>query len=83
LIAFLYCAFVAYLNGLEVNTTLAEEARTKLLSESGAGPLTDGAAAEQEELKAKTSPMELTQEEETALETLEAKEFVQYVLGLL
>ncbi|GJJ68235.1 beta-catenin-like protein 1 [Entomortierella parvispora] len=76
----------AYLNGLEVNTALAEEARTKLLSESGAGPLTDGAAAEQDEegeIKAKISPVELTQEEETALEALEAKEFVQYVLGLL
>ncbi|KAG0042038.1 hypothetical protein BGZ83_000984 [Gryganskiella cystojenkinii] len=63
----------AYLSGLEVDTTLAEEARTKLLSES----------VKEEEGEIETSAVELTQEEESALEALEAKEFVQYVLGLL
>ncbi|KAI8604008.1 DUF1716-domain-containing protein [Dissophora ornata] len=74
----------AYVDGLEVDTALAEEARTKLLSQAGSRPLNDvmlkGKDTEMSPDKPET---ELTQEEETALEALEAKEFVQYVLELL
>ncbi|KAG0259453.1 hypothetical protein BG011_002617 [Mortierella polycephala] len=82
----------AYLDGLEVDTGLAEMARTKLLSQAGSGPLDEattsaaaGAAANEEDGEISTAKpaMDLTQEEDAALEALEAKEFVQYMLGLL
>ncbi|KAF9907877.1 hypothetical protein BX616_000306 [Lobosporangium transversale] len=79
----------AYLDGLEVNTALAEGARTKLLSQSGSGPLNESnnneasSEVEEGEVTAISTDTELTQEEELALEALEAKEFVQYVLNLL
>ncbi|KAI1321301.1 hypothetical protein EDD11_006638 [Mortierella claussenii] len=79
----------AYMDGLEVDTAMAEEARTKLLLQSGAGPLneTDSPAVETEEGEvvsaAAAIETELSTAEEAALEALEAKEFVQYVLELL
>ncbi|KAF9954086.1 hypothetical protein BGZ72_004917 [Mortierella alpina] len=83
----------AYLEGLEVDTALAEEARTKLLSETGSGPLNEATTTaiahnasveeEGEIAPVQSATAELSQEEETALEALEAKEFVQYMLGLL
>ncbi|KAG0322727.1 hypothetical protein BGZ99_003165 [Dissophora globulifera] len=66
----------AYMDGLEVDAALAEEARTKLLSQLGEGP-SKGTTEDS------TADVELTEEEEAALETLEAKEFVQYALELL
>ncbi|KAG0360254.1 Catenin-beta-like protein [Gamsiella multidivaricata] len=77
----------AYLNGLEVDTALAEGARTKLLSQAGSGSLGSDASAattaEEGEITMANSETELTEDEEAALEGLEAKEFAQYVLGLL
>ncbi|KAF9195456.1 hypothetical protein BGZ51_000031 [Haplosporangium sp. Z 767] len=82
----------AYLDGLEVDTEMAEMARTKLLSQAGSGPLDEatasaaaGAADNEEDGEISTikSTTDLTQEEDAALEALEAKEFVQYVLELL
>ncbi|KAG0204387.1 hypothetical protein BGX28_003639 [Mortierella sp. GBA30] len=76
-------------DGLEVDTVLAEVARTKLLAQAGSGPLseaaTSSAAAEEEGEIAPTysTAAELSEEEETALEAQEAREFVQYILGLL
>ncbi|KAF9354992.1 hypothetical protein BGX34_010705 [Mortierella sp. NVP85] len=82
----------AYLDGLDVDTALAEGARSKLLSQTGSGSLNDdniaaaaaaSKAPEEGEITTSTSDVELTEEEDAALEALEAKEFVQYVLGLL
>ncbi|KAG0004455.1 hypothetical protein BGZ79_009235 [Entomortierella chlamydospora] len=70
----------AYLDGLEVDTALAEGARTKLLSQAGSGPLNGSTGAVEVEEGEAT---ELTEEEDAALDALEAKEFVQYVLELL
>lgn len=82
----------AYLDGLDVDTALADEARSKLLSQAGSGSLNDdniaaaaaaAKAPEEGEIITSKPDVELTEEEDAALEALEAKEFVQYVLGLL
>ncbi|KAF9550216.1 hypothetical protein EC957_001122 [Mortierella hygrophila] len=84
-----------YLDGLEVDTALAEVARTKLLAQSGSGTASEvilagakgkGKAKEEEEGEIRNSSTnleELTEEEEAALEALEAKESAQYMLSLL
>lgn len=83
-----------YLDGLEVDTALAEVARTKLLAQSGSGTASEvilagakgkGKAEEEEgEIRNSSSNVEEpTEEEEAALEALEAKESVQYMLSLL
>ncbi|KAG9065104.1 hypothetical protein KI688_002425 [Linnemannia hyalina] len=84
-----------YLDGLEVNTALAEVARTKLLAQSGSGTASEvilagakgkGKAKEEEEGEIRNSSSnveEPTEEEEAALEALEAKESAQYMLSLL
>ncbi|KAF9433296.1 hypothetical protein BGZ76_009636 [Entomortierella beljakovae] len=70
----------AYLNGLDVDTTFAEEARKKLLSHNDAAA---GKEIEEGETPEVNLEIELTEEEDNALEALEAREFVQYVLELL
>ncbi|KAF8944692.1 hypothetical protein BGZ47_003917 [Haplosporangium gracile] len=83
-----------YLDGLNVDTALAEVARTKLLAQSGSGTAFEvimagtkgkGKAKEEEEgeIRNSSSAEEPTEEEEAALEALEAKESVQYMLSLL
>ncbi|KAK3840403.1 MAG: Catenin-beta-like protein [Linnemannia elongata] len=83
-----------YLDGLEVNTALAEVARTKLLAQTGSGTASEvilagakgkGKAEEEEgEIRNSSSNVEEpTEEEEAALEALEAKESAQYMLSLL
>ncbi|KAF9374984.1 hypothetical protein CPB97_011771, partial [Podila verticillata] len=79
----------AYLDTLEVNEELALQARTKLLAQAGSGPLSEatttivGEADKEEEGEIAAPKTELTAEEDVALEALEAKESVQYMLGLL
>ncbi|KAF8988228.1 hypothetical protein BGZ52_012707 [Haplosporangium bisporale] len=78
----------AYLNALEVNEELALQARTKLLAQAGSGPLSEATTtivgeADKEEGEIAAPKTELTSEEDAALEALEAKESVQYMLGLL
>ncbi|KAK5821033.1 Catenin-beta-like protein [Linnemannia elongata] len=83
-----------YLDGLEVDTALAEVARTKLLAQSGSGTASEvilagakgkGKAEEEEgEIRNSSSNVEEpTEEEEAALEALEAKESAQYMLSML
>ncbi|KAF9131506.1 hypothetical protein BGX30_013081 [Mortierella sp. GBA39] len=84
-----------YLDGLEVDTALAEVARTKLLAQSGSGTASEvisagakgkGKAKEEEEGEIRNSSSNLeepTEEEEAALEALEAKESARYMLSLL
>jgi beta-catenin-like protein 1 len=82
-------SIVAYLDGLEVNEELALQARTKLLAQAGSGPLSEatttivGEADKEEDGEIAAPKIELTAEEDAALEALEAKESVQYMLGLL
>jgi beta-catenin-like protein 1 len=71
-----------YLEGLDVDTELATEARTKLLSQGGSES-TSSKDVEEGEAVVTSTDIELTDEEDAALEALEAKEFVQYVLELL
>ncbi|KAG0022820.1 hypothetical protein BGZ81_008371 [Podila clonocystis] len=79
----------AYLDGLEVNEELALQARTKLLAQAGSGPLSEatttivGETDKEEDGEIAAPKVELTAEEDAALEALEAKESVQYMLGLL
>ncbi|KAG0354225.1 hypothetical protein BG005_006660 [Podila minutissima] len=78
----------AYLNGLEVNEELALQARTKLLAQAGSGPLSEATTtivgeADKEDGEIAAPKIELIAEEDAALEALEAKESVQYMLGLL
>ncbi|KAG0082883.1 hypothetical protein BGZ93_002717 [Podila epicladia] len=79
----------SYLDGLEVNEELALQARTKLLAQAGSGPLGEGTrtivgeADNEEDGEIAAPTIELTTEEDAALEALEAKESVQYMLGLL
>ncbi|KAF9582965.1 hypothetical protein BGW38_010513 [Lunasporangiospora selenospora] len=97
----------AYLDGLEVDTPLAEAARTKLLSQIGTEVLHGGtvvidvstsrsaASSAKEEGEIDTEDkkqdsvdnngmdLDLSREEEDALEALEAREFTEYMLGLL
>ncbi|KAF9905079.1 hypothetical protein EC991_002032 [Linnemannia zychae] len=82
-----------YLDGLEVDTALAEVARSKLLAQAGSGTASEvilagakgkGKAVEEEgEIRTGDGLEDPTEEEETALEALEAKESAQYMLGLL
>ncbi|KAF9135587.1 hypothetical protein BGW39_001913 [Mortierella sp. 14UC] len=82
-----------YLDGLEVDTALAEVARSKLLAQAGSGTASEvilagakgeGKAVEEEgEIRTDGGLEDPTEEEEAALEALEAKESVQYMLGLL
>ncbi|KAF9320575.1 hypothetical protein BG006_002754 [Podila minutissima] len=73
----------------EVNEELALQARTKLLTQAGSGPLSEatttivGEADKEEDGEIAAPKIELTAEEDAALEALEAKESVQYMLGLL
>jgi len=76
------------MDGLEVNEELALQARTKLLAQAGSGPLSEATTtivgeADKEEGEIAAPKTELTAEEDAALEALEAKESVQYMLGLL
>ncbi|KAF9095892.1 hypothetical protein BGX23_012438 [Mortierella sp. AD031] len=85
----------SYLDGLEVDTALAEVARTKLLAQAGSGTafevatMTMGAKhnkekeGEEGEIRNSSSLEEPTVEEESALEALEAKESAQYMLDML
>ncbi|KAF9422047.1 hypothetical protein BGZ94_008682 [Podila epigama] len=83
----------AYLDGLEVNEELALEARRKLLSQAKPDSLDKSIAIvgesennkdeDKEEGEVTASKIELTAEEDSALEALEAKESVQYMLGFL
>lgn len=72
-----------------MNEELALQARTKLLAQAGSGPLSEatttivGEADKEEEGEIAAPKTELTAEEDVALEALEAKESVQYMLGLL
>ncbi|KAG0290555.1 hypothetical protein BGZ96_005976 [Linnemannia gamsii] len=83
-----------YLDGLEVDTALADVARTKLLAQSGSGTASEVIMAEagvkgkekvgeEGEIVVSNGVEEPTEEEEAALEALEAKEFTQYMLSLL
>ncbi|KAK3847000.1 MAG: Catenin-beta-like protein [Linnemannia gamsii] len=83
-----------YLDGLEVDTTLAEVARSKLLAQAGSGTASEvilagakgkGKAVVEEEGEIRTDAglEDPTEEEEAALEALEAKESAQYMLDLL
>ncbi|KAF9969932.1 hypothetical protein BGZ73_007502 [Actinomortierella ambigua] len=68
----------AFVDGLDIDIELAEAARTKLLSgerESKSGKNDSSADSSEERF--------LTQEEEVALEALEAKESVQKLIGTL
>ncbi|KAG0343846.1 hypothetical protein BG004_004953 [Podila humilis] len=80
----------AYLDGLEVDEQLAQKARTKLLEQNGAGTLLqnstkdkDGEAPSTGKQQQEEEEYELSIEEDAALEALEAKESVQYMLELL
>ncbi|KAF9387736.1 hypothetical protein CPC16_006893 [Podila verticillata] len=71
-----------------LNEELALQARTKLLAQAGSGPLSEATTtivgeADKEEGEIAAPKTELTSEEDAALEALEAKESVQYMLGLL
>ncbi|KAG0280688.1 hypothetical protein BGZ95_009155 [Linnemannia exigua] len=83
-----------YLNGLEVDTALAEVARSKLLAQAGSGTASEVILAEAKgkgkvmveeegEIRTGAGLEDPTEEEEAALEALEAKESAQYMLGLL
>ncbi|KAF9931991.1 hypothetical protein FBU30_009170 [Linnemannia zychae] len=80
-----------YLDGLDVDTELAEAARAKLLAQTGSGTATEvilagndtGNTKEEGEIATNSSAEEPTEEEEAALEALEAKELTQYMLSLL
>ncbi|KAF9311623.1 hypothetical protein BG003_007193 [Podila horticola] len=79
----------SYMDGLEVNEELALQARTKLLAQAGSGPLSEATttivdeADKEEDGEIAAPKIELTAEEDAALEALEAKESVHYMLGLL
>ncbi|KAG0378270.1 hypothetical protein BGX24_004290 [Mortierella sp. AD032] len=83
-----------YLDGLEVDTTLAEVARSKLLAQAGSGTASEVILAgakgkgktvveEEGEIRTDAGLEDPTEEEEAALEALEAKESAQYMLDLL